>query len=419
MGQVIDALRGERSNEWPASGWLTLAVLALFALGIAADGVVATHLGSGGAASMAVSVVLGMPIVLGAGWQVVTTGRVRPAPASLLFLTGFVAWSALTVFWSVDQDAVVKRLITNLQLLAFVWLGWQIVRSEDALRAMLGGFVAGCAVIVALTWRAFLLGNAFEDVMFEGGTRYAAEGFDPNDMALTLALGIPMATYLAVAGRRRWSYLALAYLPLAGLAIALSGSRGGTLAAAAAAACALVWLARRSKLAMALTLALVCAGIAVILRSVPWDTWSRLLTIQDELGGSLSDRDVIWRAALRLLASHPIGGVGAGGFPRAAFVALTPWRNPPLPYVHNTPLSVAVEEGAVGLLLFLGIFALIVRGVARGPLNHRALVASLVLTWCVGSAALTWEARKATWFLFLIGAVLGGLRPTTASSEPA
>src|SRR5207248_2350437 len=129
-----------------------------------------------------------------------------------------------------------------------------------------------------------------------------------------------------------------------------------------------------------------------------------------ELGGSLSDRDVIWRAAIRLLAVHPFFGVGSAGFPLAAFTALTPWRNPPLPFVHNTPLSVAVEEGAIGLLLFLGIFALLVRGVARSPLNHRALVASLVVTWCVGSAALTWEARKATWFVFLIGAVLSGLR---------
>jgi O-antigen ligase len=419
MGQVIDTLRWERRNEWPAAGWLIRSVLAVFALGIAADGVVATRLGSGGAASMAASVVLGMPIVLVAGWKIVTTSRIRPAPGSLLLLTGFVAWSALTFFWSVDPDAVVRRLITNMQLLALVWLSWQIVRSEDALRAMLGGFVAGCAVMVALTWRAFLSGNAFEDVVFEGGTRYSAEGFDPNDMAVTLALGIPMAIYLAVAGRRRWSCLVLSYLPLAGIAIALSGSRGGTLAAAAAVACAVVWLARRSRSAMILTLALVGGGIAIILRSVPWDTWSRLLTIRQELGGSLSDRDVIWRAALGLLANHPLVGVGAGCFPRAAFSALTPWRNPPLPYVHNTPLSVAVEQGAVGLLLFLGIFVLVVRGVAHGPPSHRALVASVVLTWCIGSASLTWEARKATWFVFLIGAVLGGLRPTTAISESA
>jgi O-antigen ligase len=418
MGQVIQTGLDARRRD-TGSGRLIRAVLALFAVGIAADVVIATRLGSSGGASLAASTVLGMPIVLVAGWKVLSAGRIRPAPASLLLLTAFVAWSALTLFWSVDQDAVFNRVITDVQLLALVWFGWQVVRSEDALRAMLGGFVAGCALIVALTWQAFLSGNAFEDVVFEGGTRYAAEGFDPNDMAVTLALGIPMAAYLAVAGRRRWHWLMLLYQPLAAIAIALSGSRGGTLAAAAAVVCTIVWLARRSRSGLTLTLGLVGVGIVVVGWSVPWDTWSRLLTIREELGGSLSDRDVIWRAAVTLLATHPLTGVGAGAFPRAAFSALTPWRNPPLPYVHNTPLSVAVELGAIGLLLFLGVFALVVRGVARGAPNHRPLVTSLVLTWGIGCASLTWEARKGTWFIFLLGAVLAGLRPTTARSESA
>ncbi len=117
--------------------------------------------------------------------------------------------------------------------------------------------------------------------------------------------------------------------------------------------------------------------------------------------------------------TRPLTGVGAGAFPRAAFAALTPWRNPPLPYVHNTPLSVAVEQGFIGLLLFLGIFALIVRGVARGAPNPRSLVTSLVLTWSIGCASLTWEARKGTWFIFLLGAVLPGLGSTTSRSESA
>ncbi len=90
-----------------------------------------------------------------------------------------------------------------------------------------------------------------------------------------------------------------------------------------------------------------------------------------------------------------------------------------MPYVHNSLLSVAVEVGAIGLLLFLGVFALVVRGVRHGNPNHRALVMSLVLTWCIGSGSLTWEARKQTWFVFLLGVVLTGLRPTTARSESA
>jgi len=398
-------------------GRLIRAALALSALGIAADVVIATRLGSSGTSSFAASVVLGAPIILAAGWQIFTADRIRPSPAPLAMLAVFVAWSAVTFFWAVDQDAVVSRLVTDLQLLTLVWFGWQLVRSEESLRAMLGGYVAGCLVVVALAWQAYAAGNAFEDVVFEGGTRYAAEGFDPNDMAVTLALGIPMAVYLAVAGRSRWRWLALLYLPMAASAIALSASRGGTLAAGAALAGAIVWLARRSRAALTLTLAMVAVGIAVVGWFVPWDTWSRLLTIREELGGSISDRDVIWRVALTLLAASPFGGVGAAGFPHAALPALTPWRNPPVPYVHNTPLSIAVELGGIGLLIFLGVFALIFRGVARGAANHRSLITCLALTWFIGCASLTWEARKGTWFVLLLGIALVGLRPA-ARPEP-
>ena len=89
-----------------------------------------------------------------------------------------------------------------------------------------------------------------------------------------------------------------------------------------------------------------------------------------------------------------------------------------MPVVHNTPLSVGVELGAIGLLLFLGAFAIAVRG-ARGEPNHRMLAVSLVLTWCVGTASLSWETRKATWFVVLVGAVLGELRPANRRMEAA
>jgi O-antigen ligase len=83
--------------------------------------------------------------------------------------------------------------------------------------------------------------------------------------------------------------------------------------------------------------------------------------------------------------------------------------------VHNTPLSVAVELGGIGLLLFVGAFVLLVWGVRRSAPNHRALAMSLLATWCVGCSSLTWEARKATWFVILIGAVLGSVRGSERS----
>ena len=79
-------------------GRLIRAALAISALGIAADVVIATHLGSSGTASLAASIVLGAPLILAAGWQIFAADRIRPSPAPFWMLAGFVGWSALTFF---------------------------------------------------------------------------------------------------------------------------------------------------------------------------------------------------------------------------------------------------------------------------------------------------------------------------------
>ncbi len=58
--------------------------------------------------------------------------------------------------------------------------------------------------------------------------RFAAGGVDPNDLAMTLALALPMAWYLGMTYRQpllRW--VCRGYLPVAVVAIGLTGSRGG------------------------------------------------------------------------------------------------------------------------------------------------------------------------------------------------
>ncbi len=391
----------EGLEERPAAAWPVRMLLALFAFAVAIDVTLATRLGSGGAASLVASAVLGAPLVLAALWHLAKDGRLRGLPPPLVALVAFVGWSALSICWaSADQD-VITRSITNAQLLAFVWLGWQTVRTKREVCAVLAGFVAGCMLIVALTWRAY----AADEFVTYG--RYAAEGFDPNDMGVYVALGIPMAAYLALAGGRSGDLLALLYLPVAMTGIALSGSRTGLLTGSVAAAAVVVWVALRSRFAMVLTLALVAGGITIVAVSVPAGTLERLFSVQTEVaGGTIGDRTDVWRGGFELFAAHPVVGVGAGGFATAIIPAVRMRI-----VAHSTPLSIAVELGAVGLLLFFGALALVATGVLRRGVDERALAWILVLTWCVGTATLTWEFRKPTWFVFLLGAVLGGLPP--------
>lgn len=385
------------------AAWPVRAALALFAAGIPLDGLLVKLLGSA-------SIALGAPLVLVAFWRLVECGRLRSAPAALLFLVAFAAWTAASVVWATDQVELVKRIVTVGQLLAFVWLAWQVIRSRSELRWLLFGFVAGCSVAAIEAWRALSRGEAVQ----EGSVRYAVSGFDVNDIGVTLAVGIPMTTYLAFAGRRRAAYLALLYLPLAGGAIALSGSRGAALSAAAALVAVALWAARASRQALTWTVALLVLAGVVSQVLVPAETWARIFTLREQVAsGSMADRAQIWGAGLRVLARHPIVGVGAGGFSRAVLPMLGTTL-----VAHNTLLSVAVELGLVGLGMFAAPFLLVLRGVGRSALHERALAWSLMLVWLVGASSLTWEFRKTTWFVLLVGAALGAIRTPAEASAP-
>jgi Flp pilus assembly protein TadD len=92
----------------------------------------------------------------------------------------------------------------------------------------------------------------------------------------------------------------------------------------------------------------------------------RSLVAARDADGRLSDggRTMIWRLTARMIAGHPLAGVGAGNFPirlpeyhaapEADMAALhtDTWSRP-----HNDFLQVAAEKGLPGLAAFAGMFA--------------------------------------------------------------
>lgn len=388
--------------------WLISGLLALFAFGIPIDNMIAGRIGSS-------SVALGAPLGAMACWQMLVTNRLRPLPAPLLLMIGFVAWGAASVLWARDQNLLLLRMLTNAQLLLFLLLSWQVLDSERTLSMTLAGFVAGCICLVADVWRAYLAGEPMGGLVYEGETRYVAEGFDPNDMGVTLALGIPMAAYLALSGGWRARYVVLAYLPLAASGIVLSASRGATVTALVAALGVLLWFGKRKRHAFALVLALLAAGLAISWQLITSDTWARIFTLRDEARGmgTAGYRTQIWRAGLSVFARHPIAGVGAGGFSTSVVPVLGARFA-----AHSTLLSVAVDLGLVGLVLYLGAFAAALRGMLRRAGDQEIFGLALLASWLVGTAALSWDHRKTTWLVLLLCSALGAMRTPSQHGEP-
>jgi O-antigen ligase len=349
-----------------------------------------------------VSRVTGTASMAIAALAVLADRRLRRWTAGHLLMVLFVCWMVVTLAWTPDAGNGVKLVRTCVQLVVMVLVIWECAPEEGAQRLLLQAYVAGGYVSAVATWLDFRAGLA---VLAD---RYAGAGFDPNDLGVTLALGIPMAWYLASPAGLDWRHpfrrwLNIVYIPVAVTGVLLTASRSAFLALLPALLVpAFLESRKRGRLAHVLLTALVVAMAAVYV--VPPSSWERVATIENELhGGTLTHRTEIWRGALVLFTRHPVGGTGVGGF-ETAVQPLIGTR-----YVaHNAFLGVLSELGLVGLALFSGLLATILAAVWRLPdRSYRSLWLTLFAPWVVGAMALSSQYRKPTWLLFGLALAAG------------
>jgi O-antigen ligase len=338
-------------------------------------------------------------LALAAGALVAIRRRsVRPPNLALALAGVFVVWVAATWFWTLAPAVTAARAWTFAQLFAMVWLIWDQCRSASRPVQLMEAYVWGAAVASAATLVRYAQNH---QIYYR---RYAAAGFDPNDLALTLALSIPFSLYLAFGGRgaKRWIYRA-AVLPVIS-AILLTASRAA-LVAASLAFLFVIFTWRESDRAQRIS-GVVLLGLLLLgaFRLAPAASRERLASLPTELGqGTLHNRTRIWKTGLRVLKSHPVRGAGAGAYPEV----VRPWLGRPAlagyEYVaHNTFLSVLVECGLIGLALFAALLGLLALFVWMMPLAERVLWSVMLVVWAAGVSTLTWEHRKPGWLIFAL-----------------
>jgi O-antigen ligase len=331
---------------------------------------------------------------------VLQTGRMRTPSAFWWITLALFLWFCCTYFWTVDPVATLVRVRGYFQEMMIVWLVWEFADTPADLRALLRATVAGSWVLALLTLVAF----SSPDAIAAGQIRFAAYGQDPNEVARFLDLGFPLAALL-VNCERRWPprLLALGFFPLGLVAVLLTASREGFLAAIIGIAGSIILLTQgRPRRVVAAVFALP-PFLAALWLIVPSATLARLATIPEQLqSGDLNQRLNIWSAGWSAFTRAPLVGAGAGSFVTAA-------RLSPIDTAHNTVLSIAVCGGLCALFLAGALFALAVCYAFRttGPLRI-ALVTSLIVL-ALTSVAATVEENRTTWLLLAMIAVAGRL----------
>lgn len=339
-------------------------------------------------------------------------GRLRKMSRALLLVALYVGYSWLSSIWGVSPRHSLVRATTNMQLLVMVLLLVQFAWNKELVRKMFQAYVIGAWSAVFAQIQAYRSGIMYAQNWIGDTARYTAFENDPNELALTMSLAMPFAWYLVATVKNReslWNRAMIlvngGYLVGAVFGVLLTSSRGGLIAltlASLALPLSYIYL-RASKKALLLT-AFFLGGLVVV-NFIPETTWNRLATISDAAREARYDsseaniRVQIWQQGLMTLAGDPkiaVVGVGAGNFAEGVdpffgerFVA------------HNTFISVLVELGLIGFILFMSVYIWCWRVViSRMRGLERVVFACGLLCWTAGVSFLTFEQRKETWFLF-------------------
>jgi O-antigen ligase len=336
-------------------------------------------------------------LVVGAFWlaTVVIQGRLRKLTPYHIMVFLFVIWNAVSLLWSADPNRSIAHLRTWVQTLVLVFIMWDLYTTRASILAGLQAYILGAYVAVGSAVQNYLSGNAY----YTNYQRFSPGDTNPDGFGFILALGIPLAWYLAGSKNTSrlsplWKFVNYAYIPAAFLGLALSGTRTALIASLVGMAFGLISLTRLRIWARIAIFLLLSAVIFILWPYVQTlESFQRLGTTASEITeGDLNNRTNNWSEGLESFVEHPIIGVGTNMYRSVNSLGKVG---------HNSFISVLVELGLVGFLLFGIILAIVFTQAWSHPSKwDKSFWLTVFAVWTIGSSTLTWEHRKTTW-LFL------------------
>lgn len=371
-------------------------------------------------------------------------GRAPTIPVAMWLF--FLAWAALSTFWAVDPGAAYEKLLVATPLVVLL-LMIALVPADDAdLDALRLGIIVSGVVVGLYALYLFLTGGALP-AHGTAGERFSlateAGETNPNILAASLLLPLVLSTERLLLGGQRWlrarswRLLGAAGVILIFVALLLTGSRGGLIAAVAA-FLLMLYTARRipeARPAIRRTtvgiLLLVVVGFAIPpllqafgLRPPELLNSYAIRRIVSPKAGT-SGRAEIWIAGSFACKAHCAVGSGLGNFAGVfdeGYAFSSAGRNLERGKVaHNVYLGMAVEGGTVALTLFIlalvaewrAVAAPTVVGIAPGL--RPALVGVLL-----GNVFLSAIWFKYFWLVFAVNRLAeGAVRPPARESLAA
>jgi len=281
--------------------------------------------------------------------------------ANTIWVYVFLALSMVITFTSaIDQKNSLENLYLLFTYSLIVYIMLRSLKDESQMRLYLLAIVAFTAL---LSLNAYLNGERINSRLEMAG---AADAFTSNQFSLLLAAIIPLIFVFLKDGNRYERIIALGSLPFILNAFILSNSRGSTIALAGGLIVAGLIVAD-NQIRKGLVILLV-ALVPVFLYLSDADYLERLSSlleysaaIEDESQARelSSGRTEIWGYGLEMARDYPFGA-GPDGFKKLArfympeeILTFRKGAQYGVRAAHNTYLQVTVEQGIIGIIIWL------------------------------------------------------------------
>lgn len=348
----------------------------------------------------------------------------RPGAADVVLLL-FVVLYAVQSWWSVDQGKAVEQVAFFYVPFALLYVVLRTVRWTPKLAGQSFAAATGVGVVLAAigfyeyaTHHVLLNPRVIASNQIEDAFRVNSLFFDPNIYGRFLAL-----IMLGLCARMLWT-------------------RRGQTVAVAGLLLVFFWAALVITYSQTSFVALLF-GLAVLggLRFGPWKAFGTILAIaavglvllfaapkllnidgldSNSIDDATSGRVALTGGGIGVFADHPVFGVGSGGFARAYRRAEHSGRDKAVDASHTIPITIAAEQGLVGLGMYLVLIVLILRRLLRDAERSvvRAAIAAMVIAVIVhtmGYAAFLED--PVLWVLLAVGGALAAREPEPAASR--
>ena len=289
-------------------------------------------------------------------WQLVEgDGRTRELGIASWPLALYLGWIGISLEWSVDIHMAAIDLLAfyiplTILAVSIARLPWQPSR----VRILYCELVAMALVFVVVGFYQYETRNIFQNSKLQISNTYSAlfrvnsVFWDPSIYGRFLVIALIATVVLIVRGRLgRLGIAALVFAAVAwlGLLVSFSQSSFAALLVAVFGVAAVVWR-WRSLLALAAAL-VVLGGLAAAQPTL-------MHALRHHTTGGLNSathgRASLIANGIRIAKAHPAIGVGLGGFEHA--YSKRTHRTPRKSASHNTPVTVAAEQGGIGLVLY-------------------------------------------------------------------